>query len=113
MLVVIYLQVTKRLDTDEGDWAGWDWRSDGDVMVNGAYFVPSGQGNLYTKDSGAEPRSAAMIDRLTSAAGVLGGPRYTTHTHKILLYIHAIASCKISLYIMSLNCNLIGLSLIL
>ncbi|KAL8090349.1 hypothetical protein AgCh_039717 [Apium graveolens] len=94
-------EVTKRLDADQGDWAGWDWRSDGDQMVNGAYFVPSGQGlnDLYTKDSGAEPKSAAMIDRLTSAAGVLGGPRYTTHT-----------LCKISLYILSLTCNLIGLS---
>lgn len=70
-------EVTRRLDTDQGDWAGWEWRSDGDQMVNGAYFVPSGQGlnDLYTKDSGAEPKSAAMIDRLTSAAGVLGGPR--------------------------------------
>ena len=111
MLVVIYLQVTKRLDTDEGDWAGWDWRSDGDVMVNGAYFVPSGQGDLYTKDSGAEPRSAAMIDRLTSAAGVLGGPRYTTqHTKFYHIYKQA---ARFLYYIMSFNCNLIGLSLIL
>ncbi|KAL1827119.1 hypothetical protein ACET3Z_005531 [Daucus carota] len=70
-------QVTKRLDADKGDWAGWEWISEGDLMVNGAYFLPSGQGlnNLYFKDSGAEPKSAAMIDRLTSNAGVLGGPR--------------------------------------
>ncbi|KAK1356453.1 Pectate lyase [Heracleum sosnowskyi] len=70
-------QVTKRLDGDQGDWAGWEWRSDGDLMVNGAYFLPSGQGlnNLYAKDSGAEPKSAAMIDKLTFSAGVLGGPR--------------------------------------
>lgn len=70
--------MTKRLDGDPGDWAGWEWRSDGDLMVNGAYFLPSGQGlnNLYAKDSGAEPKSAAMIDKLTFSAGVLGGPRY-------------------------------------
>ncbi|KAK1396525.1 Pectate lyase [Heracleum sosnowskyi] len=70
-------EVTKRVDTEEGDWAGWNWRTDGDVLENGAYFVPSGQGlsNQYVKAASVEPKSAAMIDQLTSTAGVLGGPR--------------------------------------
>lgn len=70
-------EVTKRVDTNEGDWEGWNWRTDGDVLVNGAYFVPSGQGlsTQYTKASSVEPKSAAMIDQLTMTAGVLGGPR--------------------------------------
>lgn len=74
--------MTKRVDTEEGDWAGWNWRTDGDVLENGAYFVPSGQGlsNQYTKAASVEAKSAAMIDQLTSTAGVLGGPRYI-HTY--------------------------------
>lgn len=70
--------MTKRVDTKEGDWEGWNWRTDGDVLVNGAYFVPSGQGlsAQYSKASSVEPKSAAMIDQLTMTAGVLGGPRY-------------------------------------
>ncbi|KAJ7970462.1 Pectate lyase [Quillaja saponaria] len=70
-------EVTKRVDTEEGDWADWNWRSDRDVMVNGAFFVPSGVGlsNQYAKASSVEPKSAAMIEQLTMNAGVLGGPR--------------------------------------
>lgn len=77
VVTILYMQVTKRVDTNDGDWEGWDWRSEDDEMVNGAYFVTSGQGlgSQYAKDSGAQPKSAAMIDQLTYTAGVLGGPR--------------------------------------
>ncbi|PIM97804.1 Pectate lyase [Handroanthus impetiginosus] len=70
-------EVTKRVETDEEEWAGWNWRTDGDIMVNGAFFVPSGEGlsTQYAKASSVEPRSAALIDQLTINAGVLGGPR--------------------------------------
>ncbi|KAK6137896.1 hypothetical protein DH2020_028354 [Rehmannia glutinosa] len=70
-------EVTKRVDTDEGQWAGWNWRTDGDIMVNGAFFVPSGEGlsMQYAKASSVDPKSAALIDQLTMNAGVLGGPR--------------------------------------
>ncbi|KAH6801717.1 Pectin lyase-like superfamily protein [Perilla frutescens var. frutescens] len=70
-------EVTKRVDTDEDEWAGWNWRTDGDIMVNGAFFVPSGAGlsMQYAKASSVEPKSAALIDQLTMNAGVLGGPR--------------------------------------
>ncbi|KAM7463858.1 hypothetical protein LguiA_031979 [Lonicera macranthoides] len=73
-------EVTKRVDTDEGDWSGWNWRTDGDVMVNGAFFVASGAGmtTQYSKASSVEPKSASFIDRLTSTAGVIGGPRDNT-----------------------------------
>ncbi|KAB2098240.1 hypothetical protein ES319_A01G225500v1 [Gossypium barbadense] len=67
-------QVTKRVDTDEGDWKGWNWRSEGDVMVNGAYFVASGEGVefKYEKAYSVEPKSAVLIDQLTMHSGVLG-----------------------------------------
>ena len=73
------LQVTKRVDTEEGQWSGWNWRTEGDMMVNGAFFVPSGEGmeNIYDKaSSGVDPKSSALVDQLTMGAGVLGGPRY-------------------------------------
>lgn len=71
-------QVTKRVDTNEKDWGGWDWRTEGDIMVNGAYFVPSGArlGAKYAKAYSVEPKSAGLIDQLTLNAGVLGGNRY-------------------------------------
>ncbi|PON98649.1 Pectate lyase [Trema orientale] len=70
-------EVTKRVDTDEGEWTGWNWRTEGDIMVNGAFFVPSGAGlsTQYAKASSVEPKSAALIDQLTSTAGVFGDPR--------------------------------------
>ncbi|KAI3878050.1 hypothetical protein MKX03_014318 [Papaver bracteatum] len=68
-------EVTKRVDT--GEWADWDWRSEGDIMVNGAFFIPSGggAGRSYAKASSVEPKSSALIEQLTMNAGVLGGNR--------------------------------------
>ncbi|KAE8709723.1 putative pectate lyase 13 [Hibiscus syriacus] len=73
-------EVTKRVDTDESEWANWNWRTDGDLMVNGAYFVPSGAGvrTQYAKASSVEPRSAAYIEQLTFNAGVFGESREET-----------------------------------
>ncbi|KAL4576498.1 hypothetical protein LXL04_012593 [Taraxacum kok-saghyz] len=70
-------EVTKRVDTDEGNWAGWNWRTDGDIMVNGAFFVPSGDGmsTVYANAASYEPKSAALVSQLTMNAGVFGGPR--------------------------------------
>ncbi|CAL9088947.1 unnamed protein product [Musa textilis] len=66
-----------KVETEESDWSGWNWRTEGDVMVNGAFFVASGQGleAKYAKAWSVEPKSAALIDQLTGNAGVLGGPR--------------------------------------
>lgn len=68
------------MDTDEGNWAGWNWRTDGDIMVNGAFFVPSGDGMsaIYAKAASYEPKSASLVTQLTMNAGVFGGPRYVT-----------------------------------
>ncbi|KAJ6853436.1 pectate lyase 12 precursor [Iris pallida] len=62
----------------EGQWAGWNWRTEGDLMVNGAFFVPSGEGleAKYSKAESLAPKTAAMIDQLTMNAGVFGGSRY-------------------------------------
>ncbi|XP_075502754.1 putative pectate lyase 18 isoform X2 [Primulina tabacum] len=70
-------EVTKRVETDENVWSEWNWRTEGDVLVNGAYFVPSGASRSvqYAKASSVEPRSAYFVNQLTMRAGVLGGPR--------------------------------------
>ncbi|KAG4201672.1 hypothetical protein ERO13_A05G292500v2 [Gossypium hirsutum] len=67
-------EVTKRVDTDEREWASWNWRTEGDLMVNGAYFVPSGAdvSPQYAKASSIQPKSAAFIQQLTFTAGVFG-----------------------------------------
>ncbi|XAR69152.1 Pectate lyase [Bertholletia excelsa] len=68
-------EVTKRVDTEVGNWKDWNWRSEGDVMVNGAYFVASGAGAevKYEKAYSIEPKSATFINQITMNAGVLGG----------------------------------------
>lgn len=35
-------QVTKREYAPESAWKNWLWKSEGDLMMNGACFVPSG-----------------------------------------------------------------------
>jgi pectate lyase len=70
-------QVTKRLDTGEGEWTSWNWRSEGDVMVNGAFFVDSGgesEGN-FEKAYSINPKAVDRISALTMTAGVLGVAR--------------------------------------
>ncbi|MBA0662900.1 hypothetical protein Goklo_006966 [Gossypium klotzschianum] len=76
-------EVTKRVDTDEKDWTDWNWRTDGDIMVNGAYFVPSGAGVMtqYVKASSVEPKSATLVEQLTSNAGVFGETREETGSY--------------------------------
>ncbi|KAK4772667.1 hypothetical protein SAY86_014442 [Trapa natans] len=71
-------EVTKRVNTAEEEWAEWNWRTDGDVMVNGAFFVPSGAGlsGQYAKASSLEPKSAGLVAQLTLNAGVLGDSIY-------------------------------------
>ncbi|GFY93306.1 pectin lyase-like superfamily protein [Actinidia rufa] len=68
-------EVTKRVETGEEEWREWNWRSEGDIMVNGAYFVASGAGVevKYEKAYSVEPKSASFIEQLTMNAGVLGG----------------------------------------
>lgn len=78
LVFMYWKQVTKRVDTNEGEWSDWNWRTDGDLMVNGAFFVPSGAGLSvqYAKASSVEPKAASLIEQLTGTAGVLGRPRY-------------------------------------
>lgn len=71
------VQVTHR-DAPEFEWRKWTWRSQGDLFVNGAFFVQSGDPNgpkrLGTLDH-VQAKPGAMVKRLTQFAGVLGGCR--------------------------------------
>ncbi|XP_051127572.1 probable pectate lyase 8 [Andrographis paniculata] len=68
-------EVTKRVETAESKWKGWNWRSEGDLMLNGAYFVPSGGGgggaSSYNRASSLGAKSSSMVASITSDAGVL------------------------------------------
>ncbi|RHN82478.1 putative pectate lyase [Medicago truncatula] len=70
-------EVTKRVDTDDKEWSGWNWRTEGDIMVNGAFFVPSGVGMSaqYAEASSVQPKSVEQINQLTMYSGVFGDPR--------------------------------------
>lgn len=62
-----------RMDTAESKWETWDWRSEGDLFVNGAFFVPSGAGasSNYQKAATVGPKSSALVGILTANAGAL------------------------------------------
>lgn len=40
--------MTKRDYATESEWSTWTWRSENDLMMNGAYFVESGQPRTKT-----------------------------------------------------------------
>lgn len=66
------------MEANDDEWKGWNWRTEGDLMVNGAFFVPSGAeiSVQYDKASSVPPMSAYQINQLTMHAGVLlGVPR--------------------------------------
>ncbi|GAA0148387.1 lyase [Lithospermum erythrorhizon] len=56
-----------------GVWKHWNWRSDGDLMLNGAFFTASGRGasSNYAKASSLAAKPSSLVATLTSGAGVL------------------------------------------
>ncbi|KAI5074399.1 hypothetical protein GOP47_0010360 [Adiantum capillus-veneris] len=65
--------VTMRMDTPESQWQSWDWHSEGDLFVNGAFFIPSGAGasSNYGKAASIGPKSSSLVGTMTANAGVL------------------------------------------
>ncbi|KAL0383699.1 UNVERIFIED_CONTAM: putative pectate lyase 8 [Sesamum calycinum] len=67
-------EITKRiLNPDDHRWKGWNWRSEGDLLLNGAYFTPSGRGAAasYARASSLAAKSSSLVATLTAEAGVL------------------------------------------
>ncbi|KAL6527734.1 hypothetical protein OROMI_029545 [Orobanche minor] len=68
-------EVTHRV-ANPGDkrWKNWNWRSEGDLMLSGAYFTPSGRGaaDSYARASSLAAKPSSLVGTLTSGAGALG-----------------------------------------
>ncbi|KAJ4975026.1 hypothetical protein NE237_008200 [Protea cynaroides] len=66
-------EVTKHEDAPESAWKNWNWRSEGDQMLNGAFFTASGAeaSSSYAKASSLGARSSSIVGAITSSAGAL------------------------------------------
>ncbi|XP_071702835.1 pectate lyase 1-like [Rutidosis leptorrhynchoides] len=66
--------VLVRADAPESESMNWNWRTEKDVLENGAVFTPSGSDPQLTpeqKDGLIEAEPGESVPKLTSAAGVL------------------------------------------
>ncbi|KAK9104277.1 hypothetical protein Scep_021121 [Stephania cephalantha] len=65
--------VVKRENTDEEEWKHWNWRSRGDLMLNGAYFEQSGSqlSSKYAKANSIDARPSFLVGSMTAGAGAL------------------------------------------
>lgn len=69
-------EVTKRID-DGGNYDedSWNWRSSGDMFLNGAFFTksgaPSANTQIYGKATSFSARPAVMVEGMTNDAGPL------------------------------------------
>ncbi|CAA7402993.1 unnamed protein product [Spirodela intermedia] len=69
-------EVTKREYATKRQWKSWTWRSEGDLMVNGAFFVQSGPAKLALpfstkKKMIIKPKPGSFVTRLTRYSGAL------------------------------------------
>ncbi|KAG6429273.1 hypothetical protein SASPL_107318 [Salvia splendens] len=66
-------EVTKHEDAPEGEWKRWNWRSEGDLMLNGAFFTLSGAGasSNYAKASSLSARPSSLVGTITGGSGSL------------------------------------------
>lgn len=68
-------EVTKREHTDESEWRSWNWRSEGDLMMNGAYFIESGDPTTIEKFEREfnliKPAKGEEVPMITKFAGAL------------------------------------------
>ncbi|XP_076891576.1 pectate lyase-like [Bidens hawaiensis] len=65
-------EVTKREKVPESTWCKWTWRSEGDLMLNGAYFRQSGNPHWAQRYKGyplIRALPAKLVPHLTKFAG--------------------------------------------
>ncbi|KAF2292814.1 hypothetical protein GH714_029153 [Hevea brasiliensis] len=66
-------RVTKHEDAPESERRQWNWRSEGDLLLNGAFFTPSGAGassnHARASSLGAIPSS--LVSSITAGSGAL------------------------------------------
>ncbi|CAA7058867.1 unnamed protein product [Microthlaspi erraticum] len=73
-------EVTKRDYAGQWQWKHWNWRSEGDLFLNGAFFTRSGSGlgASYARASSLAAKSSSLVGTITYNAGALlcrGGRR--------------------------------------
>jgi len=67
-------EVTKRDYAAESQWSQWTWRSEGDLMMNGAFFVQSGNqltNKPFSRLQMIKARPGTFVRRLTRFAGTV------------------------------------------
>ncbi|KAJ6926857.1 pectate lyase-like [Populus alba x Populus x berolinensis] len=66
-------QVTKRDYATKGEWSKWTWRSENDLMMNGAFFVQSGKARTKKPNRKfmIKAKPGAVATRMTRFAGAL------------------------------------------
>ncbi|KAM7484153.1 hypothetical protein LguiA_000162 [Lonicera macranthoides] len=66
-------EVTKHEDAPEDEWKNWNWRSEGDLLLNGAFFTATGAGasSSYARASSLGARPSSLVSSLTGGAGSL------------------------------------------
>lgn len=66
-------EVTKHEDAPESEWKSWNWRSSGDLLLNGAFFTPSGgaASSSYAKASSLGAKPSSLVGPLTLGSGAL------------------------------------------
>lgn len=69
------LKVTKRdYNAPESEWKSWTWRSEGDLMMNGAFFVKSGnpsKNRKFNRRDLIKAKPGTFVTRLTRFSGSL------------------------------------------
>ncbi|KAK9665282.1 hypothetical protein RND81_14G102300 [Saponaria officinalis] len=65
--------VTKHMDATKKEWETWNWRSEGDMFLNGTDFEQSGSKSLTAYEKAASLRAlpSSLVPLLTRDAGVL------------------------------------------
>ncbi|XP_010453638.1 PREDICTED: probable pectate lyase 19 [Camelina sativa] len=69
-----YREVTKRDYAPEDEWKHWNWRSEKDVFMNGAYFRQSGNPHFkctHTRKQMIKHKNGMAVSKLTKYAGAL------------------------------------------
>ncbi|XP_019053466.1 PREDICTED: probable pectate lyase P59 [Nelumbo nucifera] len=68
-------EVTKRDYAPESEWKHWTWRSEDDLMMNGAFFVQSGNPSRkhpFSKKDMIPAKPGTYVSTLTRFSGALG-----------------------------------------
>ena len=65
--------MTKHFDASQSEWTRWNWKSEGDLMLNGAFFRSSGEeaSSVYSKTLNLAARPSEFVSLITSGAGPL------------------------------------------